>query len=337
VQIWAAEQTMQGTEWYQGTADAVRKQIHEIRSAHAPYTLILSGDHLYRMDYAKMAEFHWARNADITVAVQPTTWADVSRFGILKRDDDFRIVDFAEKPKERAKQESMISRADADRPFLASMGIYLFSTELLIELLSSSTAEDFGNHIIPAAIHTQSVYGFDFEGYWEDIGTIRSFYETNLALTTQEAPFDLYDPVRPLYTHARILPASRVENSRLRDVLLAEGCCVEQADIDHSIIGVRAQIGAGCQIRDSIIMGADYYDFDEPLQRTGVPMGIGAGCVIEGAIVDKNARVGAGTTIRYFPPGTDIDHALYVVRDGIPVMLEEEARKLASDDPLLAE
>jgi glucose-1-phosphate adenylyltransferase len=320
VQIWAAEQTMQTTDWYQGTADAVRKQLGQILSTQAPYTLILAGDHLYRMDYAPMAEFHWKNKADITVAVQPSSKQDASRFGILKRSADQRIVDFAEKPKDPNLLSRLASRDDPDKPYLASMGIYLFNTNVLIDLLTKNAFDDFGNHVIPSAISTHSVYGFDFEGYWVDIGTIRSFYETNLLLTSPDPPFDLFDPARPIYTHPRFLPGSRVENSQFNQVLIAEGCCIENSTITHSIIGLRSQISTGVTIKDSILMGADYYDTPERLLPSGIPIGIGQGSHIEGAIIDKNVRLGAGVIIKPFPQGTDIDMDKWVVRDGIVVI-----------------
>ncbi len=320
VQIWAAEQTMQSVDWYQGTADAVRKQLGQILSTQAPYTLVLSGDHLYRMDYAAMAEFHWKNKADITVSVQPSSRQDASRFGILKRSADMRILDFTEKPKDPALLSKFVSRNDPDLPYLASMGVYLFNTDVLIDLLANTAFDDFGSHVIPAAISTHSVFGFDFDGYWVDIGTIRSFYETNLQLTLPNPPFNLFDPVRPIYTHPRFLPGSRIENSQLIQVLIAEGCCVDNATITHSIIGLRSQIANGAVIKDSILMGADYYDTPERMLPSGIPMGIGQGSYIEGAIIDKNVRIGAGVIIKPFPRDKDIDRDNWVVRDGIVVI-----------------
>jgi glucose-1-phosphate adenylyltransferase len=323
VQIWAAEQTMQHSDWYQGSADAVRKQLFEIRATRAPYTLILAGDHLYRMDYSGMVDFHLANNADITVAVQPVARQDATRFGILKRDDSGRIVRFAEKPKTTEAQEAMISRDDPGRPFLGSMGIYLFKTEKLVELLSDPTMEDFGGQVIPGAIPTHAVYGYDFDDYWEDIGTIRTFYETNLALAKPNPPFRFFDEDHPIYTHPRYLPGSIVENSIMENVLLAEGCCIKEAEIRDSVIGLRSQICSGVKIIKSIIMGADYYQKPNGLENCDdkkVMMGIGRGCQIEGAIIDKNACIGRGVCIRPFPRGTELDGDNWVVRDGIVVI-----------------
>ena len=237
VQIWAAEQTVGSSDWYQGTADAVRKQVFEIRSTRASHILILAGDHLYRMDFAKMAAFHFEKQADITVAVQPVSAADTGRFGILKRDKSCLISDFLEKPTDPEVLKTVVSRDDPIKPYLGSMGIYLFKTEVLFELLKQQNHDDFGSHVIPAAIRTHSVYGYDFNGFWEDIGTIRSFYDTNLALTTSNPPFNFFDQKKPVYSHPRFLPGSLVEGSELKDVMLAEGCRIQNAVITHSIPG----------------------------------------------------------------------------------------------------
>ncbi|HEY5157064.1 MAG TPA: sugar phosphate nucleotidyltransferase, partial [Anaerolineales bacterium] len=307
--------------WYQGTADALRKQLFQIRSARVKYVLVLAGDHLYRMDYSPMANFHWEHKADITVAVQPVPREEAPRLGILKRDQNARISDFVEKTKDPAVQSKFISRDDEKRPFLGSMGIYLFNTQVLIDLLQSNpNMDDFGGDIIPHAIKTCAVYGFDFDGYWRDIGTIRSFYEANLEMTCQNPPFNFYDTERPVYTHSRFLPGSLVEDSRLKDVLLAEGCQIHKAEITHSVIGLRSIIAAGTKIKDSVLMGADYYTESLALDETRPPIGIGPNCHIEGAIIDKNARLGAGVVIRPFPPGTEIINKDWAVQDGIVVI-----------------
>jgi len=317
IQIWAAEQTLENADWYQGTADAFRKQTLEIQSTGANYVLILAGDHLYRMDYKAMAEYHWENNADITIAVHPVSKEEVTRFGILKRESNGRITDFVEKPKDPRIQKKYISRDDPHKPFLASMGIYMFNTKILMDLLKDFPHhDDFGGDIIPQAIKSNAVYGFDFNGYWQDIGTIRSFYETNLALTTPETPFNFYDAKLPIYTDTRFLPGSIVEDSNLKNVLIAEGCRILKSEIDHSIIGIRSQISAGCMIKDSIMMGSDYYEPD----RAGLPIGIGANCYIEGAILDKNVRIGNNVTMRPFPRNKDIDNEKWYVRDGIVVI-----------------
>jgi glucose-1-phosphate adenylyltransferase len=320
VQILAAEQTPRSSTWYQGTADAVRKQLFEIKATNADYVLVLAGDHLYRMDYAPMAEFHWKNKADITVAVQPASAEEAPRLGILKRDRDGVLTDFVEKPKNPDVLAKFNSRDDPHKPFLASMGIYLFNTKALIDLLSNVDHDDFGHDVIPAAIRKGSVYGFDHEGYTEDIGTIRSFYETNLSLVRPNPPFNLYDEERPVYTHARFLPGSVINGASLHNVLLAEGCYLGRAEIEDTVIGLRSQIQDGVNIRASIVMGADFYDTPELLRKNGVPLGIGNGCQIEGAIIDKNACLGPGVIIRPFPRGVEIETEDFVIRDGIVVI-----------------
>ena len=317
VQILAAEQTLQSESWYQGTADAVRKQLFEIKSAGGDDVLILAGDHLYRMDYAAMLDYHWEKGADITVAVQPVAREDATRFGILKRAPDGRLIAFVEKPKDPAVQAQMVSRDDPERPFIGSMGIYVFKFQVLIDMLTDYPEfDDFGSDIIPQAMGSRPVYGFDFDGYWRDIGTIRSFYDTNLDLALPDSPFNFYDPRLPIYTHARFLPGSSVEESSLKDVLLTEGCIIRQSQISHSVVGIRSQIGPGTIIIDSILMGADYYGRPSRVGR----LGIGANCHIEGAILDKNVQIGDGTVIKPFPRGTEIDAGNWVVQDGIVVI-----------------
>lgn len=319
VQIWAAEQTLESADWYQGTADAVRKQLFEIQATGARYVLILAGDHLYRMDYAAMAKYQWDTDADITVAVQPVRKDEASRFGLLKRESDGRISSFVEKPKDPETQARFVSRDDPERPFLGSMGIYLFKTEVLIDLLRRHPRhDDFGNDIIPEAIKSHHVCGFDFDGYWRDIGTMHSFYETNLELTSSDSPFNFYDPKLPIYTQPRYLPGSTVEDSHLKDVLIAEGTRILKSKVTRSVIGIRAQVMPGCVIKNSIIMGSDYYDSEA--RRRNIPIGIGEGSHIEGAILDKNARIGEGVVIRPFPRDVTLDHNTWYVREGIVVV-----------------
>jgi glucose-1-phosphate adenylyltransferase len=321
VQIWAAEQTMEHTDWYQGTADAVRKQLSEIRSTNRPYVLILAGDHLYRMNYAEMAEFHWANNADVTVAVQPVPKDEATRFGLLKRDENGRIIDFAEKPKDPVRLTNMVCRDDPEKPYLGSMGIYMFNTNVLMDVLRPDKVEknldDFGGDIIPYLIQNGAgVYGYNFDGFWRDIGTIRAFYETNLELTEEDPGFNFYGPDKPIFTHPRFLPCSRVIGCMLKNALIAEGCLISNATIEHSIVGLRSHIGEGSVIKDSIIMGADYYG----TLRNGAPIGIGKNCEICCAIIDKNSSIGDNVVIKPFPTDRDIDHSLYSVRDGIVVI-----------------
>ena len=320
VEILAAEQTFRSADWYQGTADAVRKQLFEIKAARSEYVIILAGDHLYRMDYGNMAQFHWDNNADITVAVQPVPKSEAFRFGLLKRNPDFTITNFVEKPRDPDVLAQFVSRDDPERPYLGSMGIYMFNSDVLIDLLENSTYDDFGGQIIPNALSSHTVFGFDFDDYWEDIGTIRSFYETNLRLARPDSPFNFYDPVQPIYTHPRFLPGSIIDGATLENVLLTDGCKIERANITNAVVGLRSQISDGVEIKDTVLMGADYYDTPGETPRGGVPIGIGRNCKIEGAIIDKNTRVGEGVEIRPFPAGTEMDEGNYVVQDGIVVI-----------------
>ena len=320
VQIWAAEQTMERMEWYQGTADAVRKQLFEIQSSRSKYVLILAGDHLYRMDYSKMADFHWENNADVTVALQPVARSDASGLGLLKQDQKSEITDFAEKPKDPAVLDEFATRDDPEKPFLASMGIYLFNLDVLVDVLSMKTRQkdfdDFGFDIIPYCVdHQFKVLGYEFSGYWRDIGTIRSFYEANLELTMQHPSFNIYDPKYRIYTHGRFLPGSRLSDCEFSNVLLGEGCMITRAKINHSVIGVRSIIKSGASIKDTVMMGADYYD-----DSGDIPIGIGDNCQIEGAIIDKNVRMGQDVCIKPFPPGTELDTDAYSIKDGIVVI-----------------
>lgn len=319
VQILAAEQTLLSDAWYQGTADAVRKQLLEIQTTGAEYVLILAGDHLYRMDFEALAEYHWSKEAEITVAVQPVARADAERFGLLKRNDFGRIIDFVEKPTDPKVQADFICREDPQRPFLGSMGIYMFNTDVLIHLLSTTVDDDFGGEVIPSAIGIQRIYGYDFDDFWEDIGTIRSFYDTNLMLTRDDTPFNFHDPQRPIYTRPRFLPGSIVEGSSLYKVLLADGCHICQAEIKDTIIGLRSQVADDVNITNSILMGADYYE-EIPKNSGDIALGLGKGCQVNGAILDKNVRLGEGVEIHSFPRGTEIDHERWVVRDGIVVI-----------------
>jgi len=321
VEIFAAEQRDQSFEWYEGTADAVRKQLLEIESANVEYSLILAGDHLYRMDYSKLAQFHEEKGAEITVAVQPVRKEDASRFGLMKTNQEDRIVSFVEKPKDPDILKNYMTGDDPSKPFLGSMGIYFFNTNLLVDILKNSNATDFGGEIIPEAIQSKRVYAYPFEGYWEDIGTIRSFYETNLSLTLSDSPFKFTDRKKPIYTRPRFLSGSLIENAELNHVLLGDGGNIKGASISNSIVGIRSQILESAILSNTVMMGADYYDTDNMRDLAGgVPIGVGPNCKIEGAILDKNVRIGEGVVISSFPPGTDFDHDSYSVVDGIVVV-----------------
>lgn len=311
VKVFTGAERSDCASWYRGTADAVRKQLTEIHQAGTEYTLILAGDHLYRMDYGEMAQFHTEKKADITVAVQPVARSEASRFGILKRASNGRISNFVEKPTHSTLQDQFISCDSPEKPFLGSMGIYMFNTKTLIDLLNNHPdQDDFGGDIIPEAIHSHAVYGYVFDGYWQDIGTVRSFYEANLTLTEPSAPFDFTYPRSPMVTATLTLPSPHIVNSQLKDALIGKGCNISNAKIEHSVIGVCSQISNGAVIKDTVMMGADYSPSD----------GIGANCYVEGAILDKNARLGKGVTIRSFPRGVEMDCGNWFVRDGIVVI-----------------
>lgn len=324
VQILAAEQTHRSGEWYEGTADAIRKQLHEIGQAGNKYVIILAGDHLYRMDYAKFVNFHAESEADVTIAVQPVDRAGASALGILKMDDENRITDFVEKPKTDEEIDGFESGSNSEKPYMASMGIYVFSTECLFEILTENPGTDFGKHIIPAAMNTNRIMGFSFDGYWEDIGTMKRFYEVNLDMAAPLPKFNLYDPQRPIYTRPRFLPGSKVQGGSLHNVLLADGGRIQEATIRDSVIGLRSIIGDRVTIQRTVMMGADFYETSKEIAENdelGRPhIGIGPGTVIEGAIIDKNARIGHQVIIRHFPDREDSENEHWISREGIVIV-----------------
>jgi glucose-1-phosphate adenylyltransferase len=335
VQILAAEQGPGVTPeqaWYQGTADAVRKQLLEINQVGAKEILILSGDHLYRMDYRPFIEHHRASGAHVTIGVQPVTAAQAPRLGILSADETGEVKEWAEKPSGPEVLEKLKSGDDPQKPYLASMGIYVFDHQVLSRMLGESTDDDFGKHIIPRAIECCKVHAYVFEGFWADIGTIRAFYEVNLLLTHPGMPFSFYDESYPIFTHARYLPPSRVDECELRHALIAEGCSLRKATVIESVLGVRSAVSENVRLTRTLMMGADYYDDDNLVAPGGkhyhIPIGIGAGSVIEGAILDKNVRIGKNVTIRPHDPNEnrvypeDALHGkeTYVIRDGIVVI-----------------
>jgi glucose-1-phosphate adenylyltransferase len=324
VDILAAEETASGMDWYQGTADAVRKQLPHFANTRPEDILILAGDHLYRMDYAQFVAFHREKRADVTIAAQPVTREDASRYGVLKADEDNRITSFHEKPSPD-ELDGLECFLGEDRPCLASMGIYLFRADVLREALQQSDAEDFGKQIVPAAIEDLRMYAYPFDGYWEDIGTVRALYEANLALTLPDPVFDFYDLRQPIYTRPRFLPASRADGCHLEQTMLAEGCMIQKSDIQESVIGLRSIIGPDVHITRTVMMGADFYETPERKaenRRLGRPdVGIGRSSIIEGALIDKNARIGEGVTIRTKPADAEmVETENYVIRDGIVVI-----------------
>jgi glucose-1-phosphate adenylyltransferase len=324
VRILAAEQTQTSAYWYLGTADAVRRQMGQFLSRDAEDVLVTSGDHLYRMDYSGLMRYHRERQADVSLAVRPVSVADAQRFGILRTADEGRIVAFQEKPHEAEALERLVSRHGDTRPYLASMGVYVFRMEVLNRLLEECSGDDFGQHIIPAAIDTVRVYAFPFEGYWEDIGTISAFYEANLALTRPDPPLDLYDPKYPLYARSHNMPPSRIDGCRLERVVVADGCRLYDADIGECVIGFRSVVRPGARLRRVVMMGADLYETEDQKaenRRLGRPhVGIGEDTHIERAIIDQNARIGQGVTIRSHEGEEDQDGEHSAIRDGIVVI-----------------
>jgi len=335
VEILAAEQRPDSPEWFQGTADAVRQVLPHIRDWGIDTLLILSGDHLYRMDYRQFLERHHETNADVTVSVIPCEERAASEFGLLKTDESGRIVEFKEKPKG---DELLSMKVDITplglaaneaqrRPFLASMGIYVFKYEQLERLLAEDKAAvDFGKHIIPAAIKSGHVQAFMFDGYWEDIGTIGAFYRANLDLTTKIPKFNLFDAEAPVFTRARYLPPSKIEETEINDSIVSDGCIINGAKVLNSVVGVRSRISKGVHIESAYIMGADYYQTFEEMRSDlsrGVPrVGIGEGTVVKRAIIDKNARIGKnarllneGSVVELDGPG-----GAYYIKDGIIIV-----------------
>lgn len=320
VSIIAAEQTEEQEEWFLGTADAVRRITRHIRHHDFNDALILSGDQLYQMDYRKMRETHTGASADITIAVTPVDEAAAPGFGILKLDAHGRIVEFEEKPKPERLPFLISDLPGGGQGWLASMGIYLFKRAALDEVLADSTATDFGKHIIPRSIETRRVQAHVHRGYWEDVGTIRSYYLANLSLAQPVPPFNFYDAAHPVFTHPRFMPATKIEAARVTNALVSEGSRIVDADIERSVVGIRSRIGRGCQIRNSLILGADYYETEDQLVA-GVPaMGIGDGSVIENAIVDKNARVGQNVKLTNAAGVENADGPCWFIRDGIIVI-----------------
>src|SRR5215207_4389919 len=302
VEILAAEQTPENPQWFQGTADAVRQVLPHIRDWGIDTLLILSGDHLYRMDYREFLERHYQSNADVTVSVIPCESRAASEFGLLKTDETGRIVEFKEKPKgdDLLTMQVDTTRLGLDaneakrRPFLASMGIYVFKYDHLEQLLAEDTTwVDFGKHIIPAAIHSsRNVQAHMFDGYWEDIGTIGAFYRANLDLTTKIPKFNLFDAEAPVYTRARYLPPSKIEETEINDSIISDGCIINGAKVTGCVVGVRSRISKGVRMESSYMMGADYYQTFEEMRSDlgkGVPrIGIGEGTIVRQAIIDKN-------------------------------------------------
>jgi len=332
VAILSAQQTLENRDWYQGTADAVRQNLHFLEN-HGNLVLILSGDHLYRMDYRKFVDFHLHAGAEISISVLPIRAEEAKNFGVMKVDKTGRIVEFREKPKESAAIEAM--KVDHDvfsafgvaaegRTHLASMGIYIFNWNVLHELLENSTQEDFGKQVIPDAVRRKKVFGYFFDGYWQDIGTIPSFFEANLNLTEPLPRFDFYDEEKPIFTHARFLPGSKILASDVTESILCEGSIINGSKISRSIVGIRSRIGERCVMERTVMMGADFFESKEDLAKNAAqgipPIGIGRDCEIRTAIIDKNARIGNGVKLINARGVRDEKAENYCVVNGILVV-----------------
>ena len=329
IDILAAQQTPEHSNWYQGTADAVRQNMRYFLERPWDYYLILSGDQLYRMDFRTLLHQHISSGAQITLATKPVSRVQAPDFGIMQSDSNRRITRFVEKPKEDAILDelklgpellSSIGAGEGEELFQASMGIYVFNRDVLVECLANDLV-DFGKHIIPRAISERPVSAFIFDGYWEDIGTIRAFYEANLDLTDLLPQYSFFEASSPIYTHPRFLPGSKINGAALRQAIIADGCIISDAHIERSVVGVRSVINTGATIRNSIVMGADYYETDPTRVMEGVPpIGVGRNCVIDRAIIDKNARIADGVVITPEGKPRDLDGPNYFIRDGIVVI-----------------
>ncbi|HVV73839.1 MAG TPA: glucose-1-phosphate adenylyltransferase [Verrucomicrobiae bacterium] len=332
VEILAAEQTYTDASWYQGTADAVRKNKIHFRNHDWDHLLILSGDQLYRMDFRKIIQQHAESDADITIATIPVRRQEVPALGIMQIDAERRITRFVEKTADAAVQDSLrldpswygrLGIQSTGELFLASMGIYVFNREVIFKLLDNTQA-DFGKHIIPEAIKDLRVCAFIFEGYWEDIGTIRAFFEANLDLTSELPRFNFFDMSAPIFSRPRFLPGSKINGAQIEHAVISDGCIINRASISQSIIGLRCQVGPGTVVNRSILLGSDYYESMESItehEKAGRPrIGIGANCRIENTIVDKNARIGDNVVISPAGKPEKVDHPDYYIRDGIVII-----------------
>ncbi len=330
VDILAAEQTPDNQGWYQGTADAVRQSLHHIENNDYDYVLILSGDQLYQMDFEEMINQHREKGADISIATIPVAEREATEFGILKTDSDHYITSFIEKPARELLKDWSSDTGEEMRQqgkhYLASMGIYIFNRSVLDRLLMEehASATDFGKEIIPSAINSYKVVGYQYEGYWTDIGNIYSFFSANLELTQDIPQFNLFDNTKTVYTRARMLPPGKVSGTTLEKTVIAEGCIIFASRIENSVLGIRTHIGLGTTIVSSYLMGNDFYETLEQMEgnnRKGIPkMGIGDRCYIKNAIIDKNCRIGNDVRINGGNHLENTDHSLYTVKDGIVVV-----------------
>jgi glucose-1-phosphate adenylyltransferase len=325
VDVLAAEQTPGNSTWFQGTADAVRQSMHHFNKHNYEYVLILSGDQLYQMDFKKMVDAHIKSKAEISIATIPVNAKDAPSFGILKSDKNNFISSFIEKPAAKLLPDWTSEVSDEmkakGRNYLASMGIYIFNKKLINELMSNPDTIDFGKEIIPQAIDKHPVLSYQYEGYWTDIGNIDSFFEANLGLTDTFPEFDLYNKARRIYTHARMLPTTKISGTNLDKTVIAEGCIIDAGKIEHSVIGVRSKIDTESTVINTYMMGSDYYQsIKEILDESVVSMGIGKRCFIKNAILDKNCCIGHDVRINGGSHLKDAETDTYVVKDGIVVI-----------------
>jgi glucose-1-phosphate adenylyltransferase len=320
VRVLAAEQTPNSTGWFQGTADAVRQSMRYIENKQSDLVVILSGDQLYRMDLKKIILAHMESGADLTISTKPVPRQDAPLFGIMQVDKNLRITHFAEKPADTPELDALRMPLEEKETYLASMGIYVFNTHVLKTLLDENDASDFGKHIIPNAIQNKKVYSYIFDDYWEDIGTIRSFWEANLALTDDLPDFSFYDMNAPIYTNMRYLPPSKINRCDLDHCLLSDGCIITARRIKRAVIGLRAVVGKGTEITNSIIMGSDFYKHGKVEHESGIPYGIGENCLIDNAIIDKNVRIGNNVVISPKNKPANETTSMYRICDGIIVI-----------------
>ena len=320
------EQTIQSDKWFQGTADAVRQSMHHFLSHDFEYALILSGDQLYQMDFNDMIEAHEASGAEISIATYPVNAKDATSFGIMKTDEENIIQSFIEKPDASLLPDWTSQVSDEmkkeERHYLASMGIYIFNKDLLVELMKEPNKVDFGKEIIPGAIKNHKTLSYQYEGYWTDIGNIDSFFEANLGLTDDIPQFNLYDNHQRVYTHARILPTSKISGTLLDRTVIADGCLIHAAKIERSVIGIRSRIGKESTVTNCYMMGNDYYESLEEVQKQNIKifMGIGERCFIKNVILDKNCRIGDDVRIIGGRHLEDIETDSYLIKEGIVVI-----------------
>jgi len=331
VEVLAAEQTANSGDWFQGTADAVRKQLLHIRDLKAKYYIILSGDQLYHMDYRALMDTHLKKGAQITVSALPVDRESAKEFGIIKVRKNGRIAEFVEKPKEDAVLDQLVTPDELfqefnlkaeGKPYLGSMGVYIFNADVLENLVETHPEwDDFGRELLPNALKTHKVVAHMFYGFWEDIGSVRSFFDVSMALTSDTSPFDLHDPEHPVYTHARALPGVMATDVHFKNCIVCGGSRLGKATISNSIIGIRSIVQSGVEIDRSIILGAEYFE-TEASQGGRIPIGVGAKSKISNAIIDHNARIGKNVVIRGSRKLKDFEDQNYVVRDGIVIVLK---------------